>query len=91
MIMGGIAQGVVVSPYTPDANTLHLWHFDESGGGPVAPAAGVAGSFDLVPDGGKKHAWRISGSGDDPTTRRLGRAACKQVQKGEGQRPPFLN
>jgi len=51
--MGGIAQGVVVSPYTPDANTLHLWHFDESGGGPVAPAAGVAGSFDLVPDGGK--------------------------------------
>jgi hypothetical protein len=32
----GLASAVVTGPYTPDANTLHLWHFDEAlvGGAP---------------------------------------------------------
>lgn len=47
----GLAGGAVVAPYTPDANTLHLWNFDQSGSGPVTPVAGVTGSFDLTLDG----------------------------------------
>jgi hypothetical protein len=42
------AQATVIGPYTADANTLHLWHMDESGTGPAAPAAGVTGSFNLT-------------------------------------------
>lgn len=39
-------------PYTADEFTLHLWHFDESDPGPVAPAPGLTGSFALVPASG---------------------------------------
>ena len=39
-------------PYTVDANTLHLWHFDEANPGPAQPDAGVAGSFNLAPENG---------------------------------------
>lgn len=28
--IAGSAQADIVGPYTPDANTLHLWHFDEA-------------------------------------------------------------
>ncbi len=40
------------TPYTPDANTLHLWHFDEPTAGPALPDSGVAGSFNLDPVNG---------------------------------------
>src|ERR1022692_2735301 len=29
-INGFNVQAVILGPYTPDANTLHLWHLDES-------------------------------------------------------------
>lgn len=41
-----------LDPYTVDANTRHLWHFDEAGAGPVQPAAGIVGSFNLTPESG---------------------------------------
>src|SRR5689334_7032120 len=34
---------VIVGPYTPDANTLHLYHFDEAAGGTVVANAGSLG------------------------------------------------
>ena len=37
-----------LAPYTPDANTLHLWHLDETHPGPAQPDGGVAGSFNLT-------------------------------------------
>jgi hypothetical protein len=40
------------APYAVDAHTRHLWHFDETGPGPVQPAAGIAGSFNLTPENG---------------------------------------
>lgn len=41
-----------MGPYTVDANTRHLWHFDESNPGPARPAAGIVGSFNLTPENG---------------------------------------
>lgn len=38
-----LTQAVVVGPYTPDANTLHLYHFDEIAGGTVTANAGSIG------------------------------------------------
>jgi len=47
-----VPAGDVRGPYTADANTLHLWHMDESNPGPAAPASGVTDSFNLTPGGG---------------------------------------
>ncbi|NQT88185.1 PEP-CTERM sorting domain-containing protein [bacterium] len=44
--------GGALSPYTADANTLHLWHLDEANPGPALPASGVTGSFNLTPING---------------------------------------
>jgi hypothetical protein len=41
-----------MEPYTVDANTRHLWHFDEANPGPAQPAAGIVGSFNLTPENG---------------------------------------
>jgi hypothetical protein len=41
-----------IRPYAVDDRTLHLWHFDENGVGPVRPAAGIVGSFNLAPENG---------------------------------------
>src|SRR5580698_1145717 len=40
-------RAAIVGPYTPDANTLHLWHFDETGATPAnAPTNALA--FDAI-------------------------------------------
>lgn len=46
----GVARAQVVGPYSPDAATLHLWHFDETEV-PVADAA-VTGGVPLAVLGG---------------------------------------
>jgi len=59
----GSATGPI-SPYAADANTRHLWHFDESGPGPAQPASGVSGSFSLAPgDGAVLGATSFAGLG----------------------------
>jgi alpha-L-fucosidase 2 len=49
-------DGFYFKPQTPsydvDDDTLHLWHFDETGTGPAQPATGITGSFNLVPESG---------------------------------------
>lgn len=45
-------QAEIIGPYTVDANTLHLWHLDETDPGPAVPAIGVTGSFNLTPVNG---------------------------------------
>lgn len=42
------AAHAVPAPYTPDADTLHLWHFDETAGNAL-PDPGLSSSFELVP------------------------------------------
>src|ERR1043165_5682787 len=42
-IVPSVAPGVVVGPYTPDANTLHLYHFDEAAGLSATANAGSIG------------------------------------------------
>ncbi len=42
-----VIEAAIVGPYTVDANTLHLWHFDETGATPAnAPTNALA--FDAV-------------------------------------------
>lgn len=41
----------LVNPYTPDANTIHLFHFNEAAGGSVAANAGSAGTNAIAFDG----------------------------------------
>jgi autotransporter-associated beta strand protein len=38
-----LSQAVIIGPYTPDANTLHLYHFDEAAGGVVVANSGSIG------------------------------------------------
>lgn len=38
-----LSQAVIVGPYTSDANTLYLFHFDEVGGGTFTANAGTIG------------------------------------------------
>jgi autotransporter-associated beta strand protein len=38
-----LSQAVIIGPYTPDANTLHLYHFDETAGGTVVANSGSIG------------------------------------------------
>src|SRR6267378_4042557 len=38
-----LSQAVIIGPYTPDANTLHLYHFDEPAGGVVVANSGTIG------------------------------------------------
>jgi len=45
-------RGALRGPYKADANTLHLWHIDEADPGTAQPAAGVTGSFILIPTNG---------------------------------------
>lgn len=51
LLLGVAAHGAIVSPYVADSSTLHLWHFDNDPG-PVTPAAGVSGSFNLATNSG---------------------------------------
>lgn len=53
-----LAQAAVKGPYTPDANTVYLFQFDESAGATSTPNAGTAGSA--------AYAW--NGSAPSPTT-----------------------
>jgi hypothetical protein len=46
------APSGALEPYPVDANTRHLWHFDEADPGPAEPAAGLTGSFSLTPESG---------------------------------------
>jgi hypothetical protein len=40
-----LSQAVIIGPYTPDANTLHLYHFDEvAGGTSVANSGSIGGN-----------------------------------------------
>ncbi len=50
-LSGADAQAALVGPYSVDANTLHLWHLDDSGT-PAADAAhyNYAGTFTTKPD-----------------------------------------
>jgi autotransporter-associated beta strand protein len=44
-IAPSVASAVIVAPYTPDANTLHLYHFDEvAGGTSVANSGSIGGN-----------------------------------------------
>jgi hypothetical protein len=45
-------RGALRGPYMADAHTLHLWHMDEADPWPAQPAAGVSGSFALIPTNG---------------------------------------
>ena len=38
-----LSQAVIIGPYTPDANTLHLYHFDEAAGGTSIANSGSLG------------------------------------------------
>ena len=38
-----LSQAIIIGPYTPDANTLHLYHFDEAAGGAVVAKSGTIG------------------------------------------------
>src|SRR2546425_694263 len=38
-----LSQAVIIGPYTSDANTLHLYHFDEPAGGVVVANTGTIG------------------------------------------------
>ncbi len=55
LLISGLAVTVgfagVSSPYTPDADTLHLWHFDGQTGG-MTPDAAASGRIDLFLDYG---------------------------------------
>jgi hypothetical protein len=42
-LQGNPAHGAIVGPYTVDADTLHLWHFNEA----VTPVLDVVGSISL--------------------------------------------
>lgn len=53
LLVAGMTQAAIVGPYTPDSDTLHLWHFDEANPGPAQPDAGLVSSFNLTPDDGK--------------------------------------
>lgn len=47
----GVAQAVVTGPYSVDANTLHLWHLDDSGATATDQAHyNYAGTFTTKPD-----------------------------------------
>ncbi len=43
MFMPRMASALIVGPYTPDANTLFLFHFDETAGGSATTNAGSLG------------------------------------------------
>jgi peptidoglycan/xylan/chitin deacetylase (PgdA/CDA1 family) len=50
LMRGATAQGAILGPYTPDENTLHLWHMDD----PAVPVldSTTAGQTDLGALGG---------------------------------------
>lgn len=45
--VGGIVQAEIIGPYSVDANTLHLWHIEDTDV-PVLDASGVATPIDLT-------------------------------------------
>ena len=45
------SRGALIAPYTPDADTLHLWHLDEADPGPASDT-GNGTTFPLGPTGG---------------------------------------
>jgi autotransporter-associated beta strand protein len=52
LLLPGMAEALIVGPYSPDANTLHLWHFSESS----APV------IDYAPAGGTNLTYFIGGA-----------------------------
>ncbi len=52
-------HGAIVGPYTVDSNTLHLWHFDETGATPAnAPTNALA--FDAITNNPQTSAITLS-------------------------------
>ncbi len=43
MLVPSLSRALLVGPYTPDANTLYLLHFDEPAGSSVIPNLGLKG------------------------------------------------
>ena len=48
----------LVGPYTPDTNTLYLFHFDEAAGGSVITNLGSKGGLAYPFDSGYRCEWR---------------------------------
>ena len=63
LILGSVARGQAAAPYATDANTVLLFHFDESSGGQVANA--VAGK-------NQAYTWTFSSSTGVANTSLLG-------------------
>ena len=56
------ASAGILGPYTPDANTMHLWHFDEAAGSTAAAdTAGVVGPLAPLPE---QSAWPAGSFGN---------------------------
>jgi hypothetical protein len=51
MIAPTTARAIIVGPYTADANTVFLFHLDESSGNSVTANAGTAGNVAIAYDG----------------------------------------
>jgi hypothetical protein len=62
-----VTQAAITGPYTPDANTVYLFHFDESAGATSTPNAGTAGNA--------AYAWNGSQTTPATPTTLLGAAA----------------
>lgn len=58
LLCGRTTLASITGPYSADANTVHLYHFDEAAGATSTPNAGTAGN--------SAHAW--NGSGGSPAT-----------------------